>query len=282
MTLSLTKKITIADRFSIGGNGRFVLFAGPCVIENEEITLETAETLKCICERLGINFIFKSSFDKANRSSIFSPRGMGLEQGLKLLQRVKTEFDLPVVTDVHESWQCAEVAEVADVLQIPAFLARQTDLLVAAAKTQRVINVKKGQFMAPWEMKNVMDKLHEVGNDNVLLCERGTTFGYNRLVVDMTGLVEMRTLGAPVVFDATHSVQNPCGKGIYSGGNRAYVPYLMRAALAVGIDGLFAEVHPNPEKALSDSSTQLPLNTVEEILKQAVEIDNMVKDKLNK
>lgn len=282
MTLSLTKKITIADRFSIGGNGRFVLFAGPCVIENEEITLETAETLKCICERLGINFIFKSSFDKANRSSIFSPRGMGLEQGLKLLQRVKTEFDLPVVTDVHESWQCAEVAEVADVLQIPAFLARQTDLLVAAAKTQRVINVKKGQFMAPWEMKNVVDKLHEVGNDNVLLCERGTTFGYNRLVVDMTGLVEMRTLGAPVVFDATHSVQNPCEQGIYSGGNRAYVPYLMRAALAVGIDGLFAEVHPNPEKALSDSSTQLPLNTVEEILKQAVEIDNMVKDKLNK
>lgn len=282
MTLSLTKKITIADRFSIGGNGRFVLFAGPCVIENEEITLETAETLKCICERLGINFIFKSSFDKANRSSIFSPRGMGLEQGLKLLQRVKTEFDLPVVTDVHESWQCAEVAEVADVLQIPAFLSRQTDLLVAAAKTQRVINVKKGQFMAPWEMKNVVDKLHEVGNDNVLLCERGTTFGYNRLVVDMTGLVEMRTLGAPVVFDATHSVQNPCGQGIYSGGNRAYVPHLMRAALAVGIDGLFAEVHPNPEKALSDSSTQLPLNTVEEILKQAVEIDNMVKDKLNK
>lgn len=277
MTLPLTTKINIADRFTIGGNGRFVLLAGPCVVENEKIILETAESLKTICERLSVNFVFKSSFDKANRSSIFSPRGVGIEQGLKILQRVKTEFDLPIVTDVHESWQCAEVAEVADVLQIPAFLSRQTDLLVTAAKTQRVVNVKKGQFMAPLEMKNVVEKLHEAGNNNVLLCERGTTFGYNNLVVDMTGLVEMRTLGFPIVFDATHSVQKPSGEGSYSGGNRAAVPYLVRAAVAVGVDAVFAEVHPNPDKALSDAASQLPLNALEEILKQAIEIDDMVK-----
>lgn len=277
MTLPLTTKINIADRFTIGGNGRFVLLAGPCVVENEKITLETAEALKTICTRLGVDFVFKSSFDKANRSSIFSPRGVGIEQGLKILQRVKTEFDLPIVTDVHESWQCAEVAEVADVLQIPAFLSRQTDLLVAAARTQRVVNVKKGQFMAPWEMQNVVEKLHKAGNDNVLLCERGTTFGYNNLVVDMTGLVEMRTLGFPIVFDATHSVQKPSEQGSYSGGNRAAVPYLVRAAVAVGIDALFVEVHPNPDKALSDSATQLHLSSVEEILKQAIEIDSLVK-----
>lgn len=278
MTLSVTKKIKIADRFAIGGNGRFVLFVGPCVVESEKITLETAEALKRICERLEIPLVFKSSFDKANRSSAFSPRGMGIERGLNVLQRVKSEFDLPIVTDVHEAWQCAEVADVADVLQIPAFLCRQTDLLMAAARTGRVVNVKKGQFLAPWEMKNVLEKMHEAGNDNVLLCERGTTFGYNNLVVDMAGVAEMRSLGAPVVFDATHSVQKPCAQGTCSGGNRAAVPYLVRAAMAVGVDGLFAEVHPCPEKALSDAATQLPLSAVEELLTQAIEIDRLVKN----
>ncbi|MBQ7388415.1 MAG: 3-deoxy-8-phosphooctulonate synthase [Paludibacteraceae bacterium] len=270
--------MTIADRFAIGGNGRFVLFAGPCVVESEKITLETAEVLKRICERLEIPLVFKSSFDKANRSSAFSPRGMGIERGLKVLQRIKSEFDLPIVTDVHEVWQCAEVADVADVLQIPAFLCRQTDLLMAAACTGRVVNVKKGQFLAPWEMKNVLEKMHEAGNDNVLLCERGTTFGYNNLVVDMAGVAEMRSLGAPVVFDATHSVQKPCAQGTCSGGNRAAVPCLVRAAMAVGVDGLFAEVHPCPEKALSDTATQLPLSAVEELLTQAIEIDRLVKN----
>lgn len=278
MTLSSTTKINIADRFTIGGNGRFVLLAGPCVVENEKITLTTAETLKSICERLGLNLVFKSSFDKANRSSVSSPRGVGLEQGLKILQRVKTEFDLPIVTDVHEVWQCAEVVEVADVVQIPAFLSRQTDLLVAAAQTGRVVNVKKGQFMAPWDMKNVVEKIRSTGNDKVLLCERGTTFGYNNLVVDMTGLVEMRTLGVPLVFDATHSVQKPSGQGTCTGGNRAAIPYLLRAAAAVGVDAVFTEVHPNPDKAQSDAASQLPLASLEDMLKPAIEIDCLVKN----
>lgn len=277
MTLVSTKKINIADRFTIGGNGRFVLLAGPCVIEDEKTTLTTAESLKRICERLGLNLVFKSSFDKANRSSVSSPRGVGMESGLKILQRVKTEFDLPIVTDVHEAWQCNEVANVADVVQIPAFLARQTDLLVAAARTNRVVNVKKGQFMAPWDMKNVVEKIRSVGNDKVLLCERGTTFGYNNLVVDMTGLVDMRSLGVPVVFDATHSVQKPSGQGDCSGGNRAAIPYLLRAAVAVGVDAVFAEVHPNPDKAYSDAASQLPLASLEEVLKPAIEIDSLVK-----
>lgn len=277
MTLVSTKKINIADRFTIGGNGRFVLLAGPCVIEDEKTTLTTAESLKRICERLGLNLVFKSSFDKANRSSVSSSRGVGMECGLKILQRVKTEFDLPIVTDVHEAWQCNEVANVADVVQIPAFLARQTDLLVAAARTNRVVNVKKGQFMAPWDMKNVVEKIRSTGNDKVLLCERGTMFGYNNLVVDMTGLVEMRSLGVPVVFDATHSVQKPTGQGDYSGGNRAAIPYLLRAAVAVGVDAVFAEVHPNPDKAYSDAASQLPLASLEEVLKPAIEIDSLVK-----
>ena len=247
------------------------------MIEDEKTTLTTAESLKRICERLGLNLVFKSSFDKANRSSLSSARGVGLEQGLKVLQRVKTEFDLPIVTDVHEAWQCDEVAEVADVVQIPAFLARQTDLLVAAARTNRVVNVKKGQFMAPWDMKNVVEKIRSVGNDKVLLCERGTTFGYNNLVVDMTGLLDMRSLGVPVVFDATHSVQKPSGQGNCSGGNRAAIPYLLRAAVAVGVDAVFAEVHPNPDKAFSDAASQLLLSSLEEVLKPAIEIDSLVK-----
>jgi 2-dehydro-3-deoxyphosphooctonate aldolase (KDO 8-P synthase) len=271
------QKINVLNRFDIGGNNRFVLIAGPCAIETEEMTMEVARTLKEICGELGIHLIFKSSFDKANRSSVKSPRGVGMERGLQILQRVKTELDLPIVTDVHETWQCAEVAKVADMLQIPAFLSRQTDLLVAAAKTGKIVNVKKGQFMAPWDMKNVVDKLRDSGNENILLCERGSSFGYNNLVVDMTGLVEMRNYGFPVVFDATHAVQKPGGQGTSTGGNREMVPYLMRAALAVGVDAIFAEVHPDPDHAFSDGPNQLYLSGIREILEQAIAIDNITK-----
>jgi len=272
-----TCKINVLDRFDIGGNNRFVLIAGPCAIETEEMTMEVARTLKEICEELHIHLIFKSSYDKANRSSVKSPRGVGLERGLQILQRVKTELNLPIVTDVHETWQCGKVAKVADMLQIPAFLSRQTDLLVAAAKTGKIVNVKKGQFMAPWDMKNVIEKLRDSGNENILLCERGSSFGYNNLVVDMTGLVEMRSYGYPVVFDATHSVQKPGGKGTSTGGNREMVPYLMRAALAIGVDAIFAEVHPDPDHAFSDGPNQIYLSDIREILIQAIAIDNITK-----
>jgi 2-dehydro-3-deoxyphosphooctonate aldolase (KDO 8-P synthase) len=273
-----TCKINVLNRFNIGGNNRFVLIAGPCAIETEEMTMEVAGTLKDICEELHIHLIFKSSFDKANRSSVKSPRGVGLERGLQILQRVKTELNLPIITDVHETWQCVEVAKVADILQIPAFLSRQTDLLVAAAKTGKIVNVKKGQFMAPWDMKNVIDKLRDSHNENILLCERGSSFGYNNLVVDMTGLVEMRSYGYPVVFDATHSVQKPGGQGTSTGGNREMVPYLMRAALAIGVDAIFAEVHPDPDHAFSDGPNQLYLSGIRDILLQAIAIDNITKN----
>jgi 2-dehydro-3-deoxyphosphooctonate aldolase (KDO 8-P synthase) len=273
-----TKKINVLDQFYIGGNSRFVLIAGPCAIESEEMTLSVAAKLKEICEELNIHLIFKSSFDKANRSSVKSPRGVGIKRGLEILQKVKSELNLPIVTDVHENWQCAEVAKVADMLQIPAFLSRQTDLLVAAANTGKIVNVKKGQFMAPWDMKNVVDKLRDSGNENICLCERGTSFGYNNLVVDMTGLVEMRSYGFPVVFDATHAVQKPGGQGTTTGGNREMVPYLMRAALAVGVDAIFAEVHPDPEHAFSDGPNQIHLSNIREILIQAIAIDNVIKN----
>ena len=273
----ITREINVINKFSIGGNKRFTLIAGPCAIETEEMTMQVASELKQICSELNINLIFKSSFDKANRSSVKAPRGVGMERGLEILKRVKTELNLPIVTDVHEAWQCAPVAEVADMLQIPAFLSRQTDLLVAAAKTGKIVNVKKGQFMAPWDMKNVIDKLVESGNENVLLCERGSSFGYNNLIVDMTGLVEMRSYGFPVVFDATHAVQKPGGQGTSTGGNREMVPYLMRAALAVGVDAIFAEVHPNPDYAFSDGPNQIHLSKIREILEQAIAIDNIIK-----
>jgi len=272
-----TRKINVINRFDIGGNARFVLIAGPCAIETEEMTMMVAAKLKEICTELNIHLIFKSSFDKANRSSVKAPRGVGMERGLQILQRVKTELDLPIVTDVHESWQCAEVAKVADMLQIPAFLARQTDLLVAAAKTGKIVNVKKGQFMAPWDMKNVVDKLRDSGNENILLCERGSCFGYNNLIVDMTGLVEMRDYGFPIVFDATHAVQKPGGQGTSTGGNREMVPYLMKAALAIGVDAIFAEVHPDPDHAFSDGPNQIHLSQIREILKQAIAYDNITK-----
>jgi 2-dehydro-3-deoxyphosphooctonate aldolase (KDO 8-P synthase) len=272
-----TRKINVLNQFVIGGNNRFVLIAGPCAIETEEMTMEVASQLKQICIELEIHLIFKSSFDKANRSSVKSPRGVGMQRGLQILQRVKTELDLPIITDVHESWQCAEVAKVADMLQIPAFLSRQTDLLVAAAKTGKIVNVKKGQFMAPWDMKNVVDKLRDSGNENILLCERGSSFGYNNLVVDMTGLVEMRNFGFPIVFDATHAVQKPGGQGDSTGGNREMVPYLMKAALAIGVDAIFAEVHPDPDHAFSDGPNQIHLSKIREILVQAIAIDNITK-----
>ena len=255
------------------------LIAGPCAIESRDIVMHTAETLKQVCERLGITLYFKSSYDKANRTSI-SDRGVGMEKGLEILQEVKSTFDLPILTDVHESWQCAPVAEVADVLQIPAFLSRQTDLLVAAAKTGKIVNVKKGQFMAPWDMRGAIAKIEGAIGDKVgiWLTERGSSFGYGNLVVDMTSLVKMREYGYPVIFDATHSVQQPSSQAGVTGGNREMVPHLIRAAAAVGIDGLFLEVHPEPEKAISDAANQVRLSKVETILKKTLAIDQLIKN----
>lgn len=256
------------------------LIAGPCAIESRDIVMHTAETLKQICERLGITLYFKSSYDKANRTGM-SERGVGMEKGLEILQEVKSTFGLPILTDVHESWQCAPVAEVADVLQIPAFLSRQTDLLVAAAKTGKVVNVKKGQFMAPWDMRGAIAKIEEARGERqkagIWLTERGSSFGYGNLIVDMTSLVKMREYGYPVVFDATHSVQQPSSQAGVTGGNREMVPHLIRAAVAVGIDGLFLEVHPQPEKAISDAANQVRLSDVETILKQTLAIEQVTR-----
>ena len=258
------------------------LIAGPCAIENRDIVMQTAETLNRLCYDLGITLYFKSSFDKANRTSA-SARGVGMEEGLRILQEVKTQFGLPIVTDVHESHQCAPVAEVADVLQIPAFLSRQTDLLQAAAQTGRIVNVKKGQFMAPWDIGGAISKMEQVStgaaaDGRIWLTERGSSFGYGRLVVDMTSLVEMRRFGCPVVFDATHSVQQPSSQAGITGGNREMVPYLMRAALAVGVDGLFIETHPEPEKAISDAANQVRLSDMKKLLQQALEINSLIKN----
>jgi len=255
------------------------LIAGPCAIENRDCVMQTADTLNRLCYDLGVTLYFKSSFDKANRTSA-SARGMGMEEGLHILQEVKTAFGLPIVTDVHESWQCAPVAEVADVLQIPAFLSRQTDLLQAAAVTGRTVNVKKGQFMAPWDLGGAIGKIEQVApnaakDGHIWLTERGSSFGYGRLVVDMTSLVEMRRFGCPVIFDATHSVQQPSSQAGITGGNREMVPYLMRAALAVGVDGLFVETHPDPDKAISDAANQVRLSDMKALLQQAIEIDKL-------
>ena len=277
MIVSEVKKVRIGNKFDIGGTERFTLIAGPCVIESEELVMEVAGKLKEITDRLGINFVFKSSFDKANRSSIHGYRGPGIEEGLRILKKVKDTYNVPVVTDVHEAWQCAKVAEVVDIIQIPAFLCRQTDLLIAAAETGLPVNVKKGQFLATWDMKNVVTKMEESGNTNVMLCERGSTFGYNNMVVDMRSFLEMRQFGYPVVFDVTHAVQKPGGNGDSTGGNREYVYPLMRAGLAIGVDAVFAEVHPNPDCAKSDGPNMLRLDEVEEVLKMAVAIDDLVK-----
>lgn len=255
---------------------KFIVIAGPCVIENEEITLQMADELKKISSELDIDFYFKASFDKANRTSIESFRGLGMEKGLRILQKVKESYQLKIVTDIHEPYQAQTAAEVADIIQIPAFLCRQTDLLVAAARTGKCVNVKKAQFLAPWDMKNVVRKLEESGNRNIMLCERGTSFGYNTLVADMTSIVEMKKNGYPVIFDGTHSVQKPGGNGSSSSGNRDYVPYLVRAAVAAGADGVFLETHINPEKALSDGANMIRINDVKELLEICLKIRDCI------
>lgn len=250
----------------------FKLIAGPCVIESEEMVMSIAEKMKSITDKLGIPYTFKASFDKANRTSINGKRGPGIEEGLRILEKVKTTFDLPVATDIHEPWQAEPVGKVCDIVQIPAFLCRQTDLLVAAAKTRKCINIKKAQFLAPWDMANCAQKVEQSGNSNIMLCERGTSFGYNNLVVDMTGLVEMKKFGYPVIFDATHSVQKPGGKGTSTGGNREYVEYLAKAAIAVGVDGLFMETHPSPDDAWSDGPNMVILDKMEAMLEKLIKV----------
>lgn len=252
----------------------FKLIAGPCVIESEEQVMMIAGEMKKITDKLGIPYTFKASFDKANRTSINSYRGPGIEEGLRILKKVKDTYGLPVCTDIHEPWHAEKAAEVVDIIQIPAFLCRQTDLLVAAAKTGKCINIKKAQFLAAWDMKNCVEKVRESGNDNVMLCERGTTFGYNTLVVDMTGLRVMKDFDVPVIFDATHSVQKPGGNGTSSGGNRQFVEYLAKAALAVGVDGLFMETHPDPDNAKSDGPNMVPLSEMENLLVKLQKIYN--------
>ena len=258
------------------GGGKLILMAGPCVLEGLERSLKIGRRAKEIAAKLGMPYIFKASFDKANRSSIKSYRGPGLVEGLKILAEIKRELNVPIVTDIHESYQAAQVAEVADILQIPAFLCRQTDLLIAAAKTGKVVNVKKAQFLSARDMINVVEKLRSQ-TDKILLTERGSSFGYNNLVVDMRGLPIMRGFGCPVIFDGTHSVQLPGGAGSSSGGQREFVEYLVRAACAVGVDGLFLEVHYNPAEGLSDGANMIPLDNLEKILAGALKIHEAIK-----
>jgi 2-dehydro-3-deoxyphosphooctonate aldolase (KDO 8-P synthase) len=264
--------------FEVGLNKPLFLIAGPCVIESEQMALDTAGQLKEMCQKLGIPFIYKSSYDKANRSSGKSFRGFGMEEGLKILAKVKQQIGVPVLTDVHSEDEIAPVAAVVDVLQTPAFLCRQTDFIHAVAKAGKPVNIKKGQFLSPWDMKNVVDKAREVsGADNIMVCERGASFGYNNLVSDMRSLAVMRNTGCPVVFDATHSVQLPGGQGTVSGGQREFVPVLARAAVAAGISGLFMETHPDPAKALSDGPNAFPLGHLQEMLQTLIALDALVK-----
>ena len=267
------------------GNVRFgndlplALIAGPCQMESRDHALEMAERLKAICSRLGVGLVFQSSFDKANRTSLSGRRGMGLEKALPVFCEIRKRFGLPVLTDVHEAAQCAEVAEAVDVLQIPAFLCRQTDLLVAAARTGRAVNVKKGQFLAPWDMREVLAKVVESGNRDVLLTERGVSFGYNNLVSDLRALPIMAAMGAPVVFDATHSVQQPGGQGASSGGQRQFVPVLARAAVAIGVAAVFIETHPDPDRAPSDGPNMVPLNEFEALVRELLAFDALAKSR---
>ncbi|HCB93312.1 MAG TPA: 3-deoxy-8-phosphooctulonate synthase [Selenomonas sp.] len=262
--------------FQIGGGEPLALMAGPCVLESMDRCLLIGRTIKDIAQRLGIPYVFKASFDKANRSSYHSFRGPGMEKGLEMLKHIKEELQVPIVTDIHESYQAKPVSEVADILQIPAFLSRQTDLLHAAAETGCVVNVKKGQFLSPNDMRNVVDKLHESGSNRILLTERGASFGYNNLVVDMRSFPIMRSFGYPVIFDGTHSVQIPGGAGTSSSGKREFVEYLVRAAVGAGVDGLFLEVHDNPEEALSDGPNMVYLDKLEALLKDALAIHDIV------
>ena len=272
MTESDVRLAKVGNAVMVGSGKPLTLIAGPCVIENRDLVFEVAEAVNAICKKLGVQYIFKASFDKANRTSASTFRGPGVTAGLAVLQEVKDKLGLPVLTDIHESSHVEQVAEVVDVLQIPAFLCRQTDLLMAAAATGKAINVKKGQFLSPQEMSQVAQKLRTAGVENLLLTERGNSFGYNTLVVDFRSLPQLQSFGCPVIFDATHSVQQPGGQGGTSGGQREYVAPLARAAVAVGVDGLFMEIHPNPDKALSDGPNMLPLHRLEPLLKQLLAI----------
>lgn len=270
------KTIALKD-FSISNELPFTLLAGPCALESRDHAFFMCEKLKAITTKLSIPFIYKTSFDKANRTSVSGERGLGIDAAMKIFQDLKAEFDVAIVTDVHLPQQCAIVAEAVDVLQIPAFLCRQTDLLLAAGKTGKVINVKKGQFLAPWDMKNVAAKVASTGNENIMLCERGASFGYNTLVSDMRSIPIMRETGYPVVYDATHSVQQPGGKGSSSGGDRTMVPVLARAAVAIGVGALFMETHQDPDKAPSDGPNMVPLDRLEGILTYLKDIDSIAK-----
>ena len=277
----MENKIVKCGDLSISNNSPFILIAGPCQLENEKHAISVAEKLKEITEKLKIGFIYKTSFDKANRTSLKGKRGAGLENSLPVFDRIRKDLNVPVLTDIHTIDQCDIVSKHADILQIPAFLCRQTDLLVAAAKTGKIINVKKGQFLAPWDMVNVTRKIEETGNNNILVTERGASFGYNSLVSDMRSIPIMAKNGYPVVFDATHSVQQPGGMGDKSGGQREFVEYLARAAVAVGVAAVFIETHPDPDNAPSDGPNMIPLSKMPNLLKQLVEIDTLIKNVKN-
>ncbi len=265
-------------QFSVGEHRPLFIIAGPCVIESRELVMEVAGHMQQITNQLDIRYIFKASFDKANRSSHTSFRGLGVEQGLQILQEVKQQFNVPVITDVHEDTPLAEVATVVDVIQTPAFLCRQTNFMQRVAELHKPVNVKKGQFLAPWDMQQVVDKMRAVGNEQIMLCERGASFGYNNLVSDMRSLVVMRATGCPVVYDATHSVQLPGGQGTTSGGQREFVPALARAAVAVGVAGVFLETHPDPDRALSDGPNSWPLEKMSALLTELKQIDQVIKN----
>lgn len=273
----MVKTIKVTKNVHFGGGHPFVLIAGPCVIESPKGALKIAEQLKKITRKLDVAFVFKASYDKANRTSVHSFRGPGIVEGLKVLSDIREKLDVPVLSDVHSAEEAKIAGEVLDIIQIPAFLCRQTDLITAAAQTGKVVNVKKGQFLAPMDVQGIIKKMEESGNQKLLLTERGSSFGYNTLITDFKGMASMRALGYPVVFDATHSVQKPGGLGHASGGESHHIPALSRAAVAVGIDGLFMETHPDPSKALSDGPNMLPLDKVEALLKQLIAIEKIVK-----
>ena len=273
------KNLTVkCGSIDISNTNKFCLIAGPCQLETEQHAMDMSGKIKEITSKLGINFIYKTSFDKANRTSLKGKRGIGLEQSLPIFDKIKNEIKIPILTDIHNVEQCSIVAEHVDILQIPAFLCRQTDLLIAAAKTKKIINVKKGQFLAPWDMANVTKKISDSGNNNILVTERGASFGYNTLISDMRSLPIMAKNGYPVIFDATHSVQQPGGQGDSSGGQREFVEHLSRAAVAVGVAGIFLETHQDPDNAPSDGPNMIPLSNLENLLKQLIEIDKIIKN----
>ncbi|MBK9585036.1 MAG: 3-deoxy-8-phosphooctulonate synthase [Alphaproteobacteria bacterium] len=273
----MTEKTVKVGTIEIANSKPFVLIAGPCALESRDHAFEMCGALKQLTQQLGIPLIYKTSFDKANRTSIFGIRGIGMDKGLEVLSDIRKTFGVPVLTDVHQPAQCKDVGEIVDVLQIPAFLCRQTDLLIAAAKTGKAVNIKKGQFLAPWDMTNVAAKVSQSGNENILLCERGASFGYNTLVSDMRSIPIMAKTGYPVIYDATHSVQQPGGQGTASGGDREMVPVLARAAIAVGVAGVFMETHQDPDKAPSDGPNMVKLSVLPEILKTLLKLDNIAK-----